>query len=46
MTLVLITHDEDLAARCSRCIKMKDGKIVEDRLQTPSLQSTTLETRR
>ncbi|UAJ09997.1 ABC transporter ATP-binding protein [Glacieibacterium megasporae] len=27
-TLVLITHDVSLAARCSRVIEMKDGRIV------------------
>ena len=41
-TLVLITHDEDIAARCNRCVRMKDGEIVEDRLQTPNLQSSEL----
>ena len=46
MTLVLITHDEDLAARCNRCIKMKDGEIVEDRPQTPVLRSEKQELRR
>lgn len=29
-TLVLITHDQDLAQRCSRIIRMKDGRIVSD----------------
>jgi len=29
-TLVLITHDQELAARCSRIIRMKDGRVVED----------------
>jgi putative ABC transport system ATP-binding protein len=44
MTLVLITHDEDIAARCGRCIKMKDGKIVEDRLQRPQVRPATQKT--
>jgi putative ABC transport system ATP-binding protein len=30
-TLVLITHDTELAARCGRIVEMKDGKIVSDR---------------
>ncbi len=30
-TLVLITHDTDLAARCSRIVEMRDGRIVADR---------------
>lgn len=29
-TLVLITHDQELAARCSRVIRMRDGVIVAD----------------
>jgi putative ABC transport system ATP-binding protein len=31
-TLVLVTHDEKLAALCDRVIKMRDGVIVADRL--------------
>jgi putative ABC transport system ATP-binding protein len=30
-TLVLITHDADLARRCDRVITMRDGRIVDDR---------------
>lgn len=29
-TLILITHDQELAARCARVIRMKDGRIVAD----------------
>ncbi len=29
-TLVLVTHDERLARRCSRTIRMADGKVVAD----------------
>jgi putative ABC transport system ATP-binding protein len=36
-TLVLVTHDAELAARCDRRIAMRSGEIVEDRLlRTPS----------
>ena len=45
-TLVLITHDEDIAARCSRCIRMKDGAVADDRLQAPRTQPSALEMRR
>ncbi|MDP6907153.1 MAG: ABC transporter ATP-binding protein [Candidatus Thalassarchaeaceae archaeon] len=31
MTMVLVTHDSEVAARCSRTLVMKDGRIVEDR---------------
>jgi len=30
-TLVLVTHDEALAARCSRVLRMADGRIVSDK---------------
>jgi predicted ABC-type transport system involved in lysophospholipase L1 biosynthesis ATPase subunit len=30
MTLVLVTHDPTIAARASRTIRMKDGRIVSD----------------
>lgn len=28
-TIVIITHDESLAAMCDRCLKMKDGCFIE-----------------
>jgi putative ABC transport system ATP-binding protein len=31
-TLVMITHDAALAARCSRVIEMRDGEIATDRM--------------
>lgn len=31
-TLVLATHDPDLAHRCDRCVKMRDGQIERDGL--------------
>ncbi|WP_165065274.1 ABC transporter ATP-binding protein [Marisediminicola senii] len=30
ITLIVVTHDEDLAARCDRRILIRDGRIVED----------------
>jgi putative ABC transport system ATP-binding protein len=30
ITLIIVTHDEDLAARCSRQIYIKDGQIVSE----------------
>ena len=36
MTLVLVTHDLNIARMATRTIQMKDGLIVAD-LQTPQL---------
>jgi len=30
-TLVVVTHDEDVAARCARILRLRDGRIVESR---------------
>lgn len=30
ITLIIVTHDEDLAKKCSRQIHIKDGRIVSD----------------
>ncbi len=37
MTLVLITHDQRLAARCERCIALEDGRVRERGL-TPTAE--------
>ncbi len=37
-TLLLITHDPALAARCARTIELKDGRIVSDR-RAPALSA-------
>jgi predicted ABC-type transport system involved in lysophospholipase L1 biosynthesis ATPase subunit len=29
-TLVLVTHDPELAARARRVIRLRDGRVVED----------------
>lgn len=29
ITLIIVTHDEDLAAKCERIIELRDGRIVE-----------------
>jgi putative ABC transport system ATP-binding protein len=33
ITLALVTHDDEVAAFAKRCIRMQDGKIVEDSSQ-------------
>jgi putative ABC transport system ATP-binding protein len=33
ITLVIVTHDADLARRCNRVVEMKDGRVVADRKQ-------------
>jgi len=33
-TIVLVTHEPDIAEYCKRVVKFKDGKIIEDRLNT------------
>ena len=34
-TIIMITHEEDIAAHCKRIISVKDGEITEDRRNTP-----------
>ncbi|MEI6850857.1 MAG: ABC transporter ATP-binding protein [Candidatus Saccharibacteria bacterium] len=31
ITLIIVTHDKELAARCDRQIRLKDGEIIEDK---------------
>ncbi|MDG2307112.1 MAG: ABC transporter ATP-binding protein [Candidatus Binatia bacterium] len=35
LTVVLVTHDPEVAARAQRLIRMRDGRIVEDTRVTP-----------
>ena len=34
-TLVLVTHDEHLAARCSRTLRLDSGRLVADESRSP-----------
>lgn len=34
MTLILATHDEALAARCDRQVRLRDGSVMEDTLRS------------
>ena len=38
VTIVLVTHDRDVAARARRVVRMKDGRIIEDN-QTRTLEA-------
>ena len=33
ITIVLVTHEHDIAAWARRCITFKDGRVIEDRVQ-------------
>ena len=35
ITVVLVTHEADIAAHARRVIVLRDGEIVEDRQQEP-----------
>jgi putative ABC transport system ATP-binding protein len=37
ITLVLVTHESDIAAFASRVVSMRDGHVVSDQLQTPRM---------
>jgi putative ABC transport system ATP-binding protein len=34
ITIVLVTHEPDIAAYCSRVVRFRDGRIIEDRLNS------------
>ena len=36
ITIVLVTHEDDIAGYGSRIIKMKDGEIIEDKINVPN----------
>jgi putative ABC transport system ATP-binding protein len=32
-TIVLVTHEEDIASHARRIVRLRDGKILEDRVR-------------
>ena len=34
VTVIIVTHDQNVAARCKRVISVKDGQIIDDRVRT------------
>jgi putative ABC transport system ATP-binding protein len=43
LTLVLVTHEPDIAAQCQRLVRLHDGRIAQDRLQTPGLPAEVVQ---
>jgi putative ABC transport system ATP-binding protein len=35
-TIVLVTHEPDIAARCRRIVRLADGRIISDQAVTPA----------
>lgn len=44
-TLVLVTHDERMAARCHRTIELESGRLVADQVNSHSAAAQSLESR-
>jgi lipoprotein-releasing system ATP-binding protein len=45
MTLLVVTHNMDLARKVPRQIRMEDGKLVDDVRRDPGQSAPTLQTR-
>ncbi|MCC6659392.1 MAG: ABC transporter ATP-binding protein [Phycisphaerales bacterium] len=39
MTLIMVTHDDTVAARCHRVVRLRDGMVETDVIQTPRAMS-------
>lgn len=40
-TIVMVTHEPDIAKHCRRMVTLRDGKITEDEIQTERLNAKT-----
>ncbi len=40
MTILMVTHDNQVAARCRRVVRLRDGLVESDREQTPQRAAT------
>ena len=38
MTLIMVTHDDNVAARCHRVVRLRDGVVESDTRQAPSVR--------
>jgi putative ABC transport system ATP-binding protein len=43
-TIIMVTHEPDVAAHCNRVIRLEDGKVAEDRYQEKRQGTANLET--
>ena len=43
-TIIMVTHEPDVAAHCNRVIRLADGKVAEDRYQEKRRGTAKLET--
>jgi ABC-type lipoprotein export system ATPase subunit len=41
-TIILVTHEHDIAAYAARVVMLKDGRIIDDRTQTPQRAEAAL----
>ncbi len=39
-TIILVTHDKNVANHATRVIELKDGEVIEDRKNTPAITKT------
>lgn len=41
MTIVMVTHEDEIGEKCNRVIRMRDGKILSDKRNAPLITSKT-----